>query len=79
MTVGVFSKWLKTAQFYLAWHVDPREMAEVGIGRNTDHVAVKFFKLLNTIRKGDQLSWADEGKVKWVEEKNEVFSEVILE
>ena len=38
------------------------------------HLSSKLPKLLNPVIEGEDLSWADESEVKWVEEKHQILS-----
>ncbi len=51
-------------------------MGELGVNGNSDNFASDFSELLGLIVEGNDLSGADEGEVKWVEEQDYVFTMV---
>ena len=49
-------------------------MTEFRINRASQHLAIDFFKLLGSVAKGDDLRGTNKGKIKGVEEKENIFS-----
>ena len=47
-------------------------MREVRVNGASDHLAVVGSELSSHVREGNQLSWADEGEIEWVEEEDEI-------
>lgn len=63
----------------LARGVDPGQMCEVAVGRDTDHFAADLLELLNAIGEGNDFRRADEGKVQRVEEQHQVLAGIVLQ
>ena len=79
--VGVSKNWdVHLAESsMLAWLVDPCQVREDRVGRSSENNSVDGVELSSTVRKSDNLSWAHESEVEWVEEKNNIFSLVVRE
>lgn len=52
-------------------------MAEVGIDRSTNDLAVDFPELLGSITEGDDLSGTDKGEIQWIEEQHHILPFVV--
>lgn len=48
-------------KLYLAWGVDPRQVGEVGVHRNTHHLTVDVMELVRLVAEGNDLCWANKG------------------
>lgn len=79
--VGVSENWNVhlSESSVLAWLVDPCQVREDRVGGSGEHNGVDSLELLSTVREGDNLGWAHESEVKWVEEEHNVFSLVVRE
>ena len=53
-------------------------MAEMGISRACDNLAIELLKFFNLIRELNNFSWAYEGEVERIEEENDIFTLVLL-
>ena len=42
--------------------------------RFSSHLGTKLSEFLNSVIEGENLSWADKGEVKWVEEEHQILS-----
>jgi len=62
-----------------SWRVDPSEMAKVRISRCCHDFASDLPELLDSVRKSDDFSGANEGKIERVKEEHQIFSLVILQ
>lgn len=54
-------------------------MGELGVNRDSDEFTSDFSKLLSLVVEGDDLSGADEGEIKRIEEKDYVLAMVGLD
>jgi len=54
-------------------------VGEVRVNRASNNLAVKLVELGLLVRELDNLSWAHESEIEWVEEKDNVFSLELLE
>ena len=57
----------------------PLLVAEVGVGGAGNDLAVELVELGLLVRELDDLSWAHESEIEWVEEKDDVFTLELLE
>jgi hypothetical protein len=57
----------------------PLLVGEVRVDGARDNLAVEFVEFGLLVRELNDLSWADEGEVEWVEEKDDVFALELLE
>ena len=49
-------------------------MRKVRVGGTSQNFTTQLFEFIRSIRKSADFGWADKSEVKWVEEKNDVFS-----
>lgn len=54
-----------------SWRLQPSQMSEMAITRNTQHFRIKFLELLHAFTECDELSRAHVCEVKWVENKDD--------
>ncbi len=52
-------------------------MCEGTVDGDAENVGAEGVELGGAVAEGDDLGWADEGEVEWVEEENEVFAGVV--
>ena len=60
-----------------AWRVCPGQVCEGTVDGDAENVGAEGMELGGAVAEGDDLGWADEGEVEWVEEENEVFAGVV--
>src|SRR5690606_33122660 len=54
--------------------VAPRVVGEVRVDRNSDHFNIAGLEVGHAVVQSDQLGWANESEVQWVEEHQAVFA-----
>ena len=58
----------------LAVCLDPSQVGELGVNRDTEDLTVKVYEFLVAVREGCDLRWADECEVQGVEKEDNVFA-----
>ena len=54
-------------------------MWEFWIDWTCQNFTANFFELFSFIAEGNDLGWADEGEIKWIEEKDDIFAFVVVD
>lgn len=70
--VGIRKQWdVDTSQTsFLTWSVDPGQVSETGINRNTDDLSTDLSEVLSLVREGNDFSGADKGEVSVQKSRN---------
>ena len=59
------------------WSIEPSGMGKAAIDGAADKLSISLFKFFELFLEGVKLCWTDEGKIKRIEEKNDVLAVVI--
>jgi len=62
----------------LATLLAPGKVREVRVGGARDNCAVQSFELCDSVREGDDLSWADKREVEGIEEEDNILALVVI-
>lgn len=62
-----------------AWRIDPSQVSKVRIDTACDHFSVYFLEFFDAIGKSQDFRWTHEREVQWIEEKHDIFANVVGE